>query len=322
MKRRNLILAAALLPAAAFGRGIPQVLIESRIVETGPGIVSANFGTNFGNVYANFPSDLAPGDKISGTFATAPRGKDDKARAETEIVLRSLRVGICGSNFSVGAPVFVCPRVSDGGIRLVLKFREDDLGNLLLPVSKDAAPAGQGTFLLPTQGLVFNRVLIPGPFDGDLRTTSVRIGDTVAHLVAESPRACVFDAPPTPVGPTRIEFRKGTDELSGTFRNVGLRLKPPRPIIHTGDSTSFEAEVTGLAGLEQPLRLSLKNLSPEIVLMAGGDEQSLTIAPGDVSARGTFAVARDLSGKHRGDYVVNVSIPWRENDFRKQEPGR
>ena len=174
MKRR-LIFAALSLPAAIFGRGTPQVVIESRIVEVGPGILSANFGTSLGNLYANFPSDLAPGDRISGTFATLPKGTKEAERTANAAALSAMTIEICGSDFSVATGLFVCPRVSEDSLRIVLS---------------------------------------------------------------------------------------------------------------------------------------------EIVSMEGGEEQSITIVPAEVSAAGTFAISRRLSGNRRGDYRINVSIPWSEESFR------
>jgi hypothetical protein len=312
--------AALMWPAAAHGgldKPAPQIVVESRIVEVGPGVLSANFGTNLGNVYANFPGDMAFGDHISGTFATLPKGNKESEREANAAVLRSLKVDACGSNFTVGQGLFVCPEISGDTIRLALRAEERELATQILSVPRITTLPESRSFVLPTEGLVFNRALIAGPFDGDLTKTSVTIGGTAAHLVAESPRACIFDVPKDPIGRTRLEFRNGSEKVSGDFRTVGLRLTPPRPIIHTGDSTSFAAEVTGLAGLERPLRLNLRNLSTEVISMESGDEQSLTIAPAEVTPAGTFAISRRLSGKRRGDYTINVSIPWSQENFRK-----
>ena len=319
--KRVLMLAAMSWPVLAHGGGLdrtsPQVTIEARIIEAGPGILSANFQTNLGNVFANFPSDLAPGDRISGTFATLPKGAREAERASNAAALRSLNVGVCGSTFPVDSGIFYCPRVSEDRLRITLEIGAREIAEQMLTVPKVTTLPSSPSFVLPTEGLVFNRAVIVGPFDGDLTKTSVKIGGTAAHLVAESPRGSIFDVPKEPVGPTRIEFQQGPTSLSGMFRTVGLRLTPPRPIIHTGDSTSFAAEVTGLAGLERPLRLNLKNLSTDVISMENGDEQSLTIAPGDVTAAGTFAISRRLSGKRRGDYTINVSIPWSLENFRR-----
>lgn len=313
--------AALLWPVLAYGGGldrkVPQIRVESRIVEIGPGILSANFETNLGNVYANLPSDMAIGDQISGTFATLPKGSKESERAANTAALQSLRVEVCGSDIPVAAGLFICPSVSGDSIRLILKLEQKELGRQILSVPRVSTFPNRQSYLLPSEGLVFNRALVTGPFDGDLTKTSVTIGGTVARIVAESPRACIFDVPKDPIGLTRIEFQNGSDRVSGDFRTVGLRLTPPRPIIHTGDSTSFAAEVTGLAGLEHPLRLNLKNLSTEIISMESGDEQSVTIAPSEVTRAGTFAISRRLSGKRRGEYTINVAIPWSEENFRK-----
>ncbi len=317
--KRVWALAAMVLPSAMSGKDVRpvQIVVEARIVEAGPGIQSANFTTNLGHVYANLPVDIASGDRISGTFATLPKGTTESERAANAAALSSLSFDVCGSNFPVGQRVFFCPKLSGDSIRMVLKLEETELGHQILPVPRVSTFPDRLSYMLPAEGLVFNRARIVGPFDGDLTKTSVTIGGTAAHVVAESPRECIFDVPKDPIGQTRIEFQSGSAALSGTFRTVGLLLTPPRPIIHTGDSTSFAAEVTGLIGLEHPLRLNLKNLSTDVISMESGDEQSITIAPSEVTPAGTFSISRRLSGKRRGEYTINVSIPWNQESFRK-----
>jgi hypothetical protein len=297
--KKPLGIAVLLLAARAHGldRPVKQVQIETKFLEVGPGVISADFGLNFGHVYANFPSDLASGDRIAGTLAVVPSGKSEAERAANASTLGALSIEIAGAKFPVDGGLFVCPRVSPTGIDILLDIQP--IARLLVQPAVTALP-GQPVFVLPAAGVVAGRARILGPFEGSLDRTSVRIGDAAAHLVAESPRSCIFDVPAGPAGLTRIELVEN------------LRLTPPRPIIHTGDTTSFAAEVTGLAGLERPLPITIRNLSTDVVAMEGGDAQTLAIAPSQVTAAGTFALSRRLTGKRRGDYVVNVTIPWDE----------
>jgi hypothetical protein len=182
----------------------------------------------------------------------------------------------------------------------------------ILAAPKILTLSAQQAFILPTDAVALGRSRILGPFSGDLAATSVSIAGSPAHLVAESPRSCIFDVPESPAGPGKIEVRDGTRSASSPFRIIGLHLTPPKPIIHTGDTTSFAAEVYGLSGLEHPLSLSVRNLSTGVVAMDGGNEQTLSIAPSEVSAAGTYSISRGLTGIHRGDYAVNVSVPWDE----------
>jgi hypothetical protein len=309
--KKPLGIAVLLLAARAHGldRPVKQVQIETKFLEVGPGVISADFGLNFGHVYANFPSDLASGDRIAGTLAVVPSGKSEAERAANASTLGALSIEIAGAKFPVDGGLFVCPRVSPTGIDILLDIQP--IARLLVQPAVTALP-GQPVFVLPAAGVVAGRARILGPFEGSLDRTSVRIGDAAAHLVAESPRSCIFDVPAGPAGLTRIELVDNGRTFSGVFRIVGLRLTPPRPIIHTGDTTSFAAEVTGLAGLERPLPITIRNLSTDVVAMEGGDAQTLAIAPSEVTAAGTFALSRRLTGKRRGDYVVNVTIPWDE----------
>ena len=102
--------------------------MPGRIVEIGPGILSANFETNLGNVYANLPSDMAIGDQISGTFATLPKGSKESERAANNAALQSLNIGICGSTFPVEKGIFVCSRVSEDRLRVTLELETTELG--------------------------------------------------------------------------------------------------------------------------------------------------------------------------------------------------
>ena len=303
--------AALLAGASAFALDRPtrQVQIESKILELGPGVISADFGLNLGHVYANLPSDLAAGDRVSGSLAVFPKGKSDADRSANAAPMSALAVEICGSTFSVSKGLFVCPRVSPEGVDIKLLLATRPLGRLLAKPKVSVPPRGP-SFLLPAEGIDLGRSRILGPFGGDFGATSVSIGGLPAPLMAESPRSCIFEIPAGPPGLTQIALSENGSTAAGVFRRIGLVLTPPTPIIHTGDTTSFSAEVTGLAGLERPLTLNLRNLSPDVAAMEGGDEQTLKIAPSDVTASGSFAITRKITGKHRGDYVVNVSVPW------------
>jgi hypothetical protein len=317
--KKSLGIAILLLSARAFGidRATPQVRIETKFVEVGPGVISADFGLNFGHVYANFPSDMAEGDRVSGSIAAIPAGKSDAERSANLAALQDLGIRIGDVQVPVSAGLFVYPRVSPGRMDVQLLVGVEPIGRLFIE-PKAATSPDQPAFILPVAGVELGRSRVLGPFGGDLTGTSIRVGDAVAHLVAESPRSCIFDVPAGPAGPGRMELRDGARTESGPFRIIGLRLTPPKPIIHTGDTTSFAAEVYGLAVMERPLSLVVRNLSTDVVSMEGGEKQTITIDPAKVSPSGTFAISRRLAGLHRGNYVVNVSVPWEEAPIAKE----
>jgi hypothetical protein len=300
--------------AFARGKGSPQVVLEAKTLEIGPGVKSADFGLNLGHIYANFPSDMAVGDRISGSIAVVPAGKTESEKSVNLAVLREIGIRVGDAQVSAASKIFVCPRVTANGLNVELRVNFEPIGRLFVEPKVDP-PEGQSTLILPVAAVVPGRSSILGPFGGDLSQTQIRIGETPANVVVESPRSCVFDVPEGPIGPGRIEVRDGANAASGPFRIIGLHLTPPQPIIHTGDTTSFGAEVYGLDGLDHSLSLMLRNLSTSVVAMEGGEEQTLMIAPSQVSAGGTYAISRRLTGIHRGDYAVNVSVPW------EKEPG-
>jgi hypothetical protein len=313
--RKTIALAAMLLPVLAFGRG--RVLVESHDVAAGPGVISADMLTNLGHVYTNLPIDLMPGERISGSIAAIPRGATDAARSSNAAALGALDVEICGSTYPVRGGAFTCPEVPVDSIEVILKDGSEPLFQLPVTVPKSAPRPSPSAFVLPAEGLSGGRARAVGPFGKTTETVTVSVAGSPAHVVAQSPRASIFDVPPGPGGMTTIELHAGDIVLRGDFRIVSLRIAPPRPIIHTGERTAFAAQVFGLKGLRKTLTLKLTNLSPAIVSMEGGNAQDVTIVPAEVSAAGTYDISRRLTGIHRGDYVINVFLPWKEEQFER-----
>ncbi len=70
-----------------------------------------------------------------------------------------------------------------------------------LPVEPEPLSSIPGNFELPTIGQAGKSLPCPGPFDGDLNSTAVRIGGSEAELLAEPPRGLVIrpEGVPEPV---------------------------------------------------------------------------------------------------------------------------
>jgi len=124
--------------------------------------------------------------------------------------------------------------------------------------------------------------------------------------LAESPRKAVAKSPRDVVGPTIIELREGGVVTSGRMNNVKVRLSAQKTILLKDESTSLGVEVLGLEGIEAPVYLTLRNNSPEVVSMSGGDMQTIEITTEGASSSGMFSFDVPLTGIRPGDFNIQA----------------
>jgi hypothetical protein len=150
--------------------------------------------------------------------------------------------------------------------------------------------------------------VIKGPFDGDSRTTGIRIGKTPVRLLAESPRQAVFEPPAEIFGLQEVEVREGKSRIVREFRNVGVRVTATKLSVVPGENATVAVTLLGLAALSAPLVAILTNDSPTVVDMGGVLTQTITVAPETVLPDGTFTLEQTLTGIRAGTFSVRVGV--------------
>ena len=161
-------------------------------------------------------------------------------------------------------------------------------------------------FRLPTLGQNGSSVEIKGPFDGDLRTTDIKIGGQPVIKLAESPRSCIFKSPEQNFGPADITLKENNDKTKGTYRNIGVRLEAPKTSLLKSESTTMTAEVSGLQGIQKDVPLHLE--ASGVINMAGGNYQYLNIRPQDVKPDGRYTTTRTITGQQAGAFNVTATV--------------
>jgi hypothetical protein len=137
----------------------------------------------------------------------------------------------------------------------------------------------------------------------------VRIGNSDAKLLAESPRKVVIESPRDVVGPTTIEVKENNTSTTGQFRNLKIDLTAPKTSLLKGESTELHVQVTGLEGLTQPVNVQLQNQSPSTVQLSGGNTQTQTVRPQDVQTGGVYTWNGNLIGVQRGSFFIVATVP-------------
>ena len=184
------------------------------------------------------------------------------------------------------------------------------------PLNPVRITPGQTQYLAPPISQSGHPFPIQGPFDGDAATTHVTIGGQTAPVLAESPRETVVSAPATAQGPAAVEVQEsGTQapsSASGTVRLIALQLSAGNLHLTRGEQTTLTVQVSGLQDLDRSVPLSLKNQTPSVVSLEGGNTQQFTVEPSQVASSGTYTVTRAISGLQTGTFDVASDVVYQE----------
>lgn len=283
--------------------------------ETGWGLSTTTFDTLHGRVHVILPDDARPGDTLSGTVSVEPAGRDDKQRKAASDRLQGHVLEVPGGKVPLSAGTLRLTVPAAAGIALRLAdARGRGVGRALVPVSPaPAATAGtaSGTAGLevPPVAQAGRPVSLTGPFDGDLANARVSVGGQPAEVLAESPRRLVARVPADVVGPAELTVEEAGTTSRGELRVLAVTLSAGKLDLEPGRSTALTVEVRGLAGLDQPVPLTIVNRSRSRVALADGDEQLLTIAPEDVGPDGGYTWTRTLTGRAPGGFEISAYVP-------------
>lgn len=312
------------------------------------GLRTVTFDTIRGDVVVNIPDDVMAGDTISGTVIARPRGQSEEERARnlaelsgyvvelkppegpkqqevTKVPLSDL--GASEIRYRLYLPSFgrsgnpPQPESKQGELRVSLKEIRQGTngppdfappqGSILIatndfPPPIATIPTGGNEFKLPTIAQQGRQVEIPGPFDGSFENTTILVAGEEISILAESPRKAVFQSPIDTTGPAEIVVREGKTETKGEYRNVGVKLSAPRTTLIKGESTTLKIEISGLQGIKETVPLHL--VKGGVVTMEGGDVQTMSMKPAEVSSSGTFTTTRRITGGQTGAWSATATV--------------
>jgi len=298
------------------------------------GLINVNFTTPAGVVRVYLPDDMRSGDTISGSVVAEPNGQTDEERAMNRKALNSYQLMIASQKAeelgqknqprtTFGGPFGSSP---DGAIwtfhalwdpgpctlSVVEVASGKEMARVTIPLSTTESKATRpqtptpNDFNLPTIGQNGSSVEIKGPFDGNLRTTEITVGNQPVIKRTETPRGCTFQSPEQSFGPADITLKENNVEAKGTYRNLGVRLNAPKTSLLKGETTIVTIEVSGLEGIKEDMPLHLE--SRGVINMAGGNYQYLQIRPQDVKPDGRYTTTRAITGQQAGGFGVTGTV--------------
>ena len=290
--------------------------------ESAWGLQSTTFETSAGRIRVDFPDDMAAGDTISGRVYVEPKGEssEQQRRNQDELNGYVFRLGKDKIPARGGILKWLVPTGLGGGTAafLLTDSRGKDLGNTKLPILKAvAAPGNQALSAdnLPVLGQSGRpgQIVAPGVFDGNSETAGVTVGGREAQILAESPRKLVFQNPLDVVGSTKIECQKGAARAEGSYRNAAIRVDSRETNLPKGGQTELTVTVKGMQGLSNFLPLTLRDETPRIVTMQGGNQQVIPITEQDLQPDGSFTLTRLLTALQAGPFAITAFIGVGQN---------
>jgi len=291
--------------------------------DTAFGLITTTFDTLNGTVSVNLPDDVAPGDTISGTVISEPRGSTKDEQAKNEDSLNGYVVEVAKQETPTeqqpkGSKWVIPPATQF--IPVVLKTRQGkEIARTEVPVMQGntiKAKTGQtpndspsqGNYSTPQFGQAGRPVTVAGPFDGDFNNTAVKLANNTAQFLAESPRKVVVRSPANTIGRTTIEVNEQNRVVARcSYQSVGIKLAADKLNLIRGEHTRLTATLSGLDGLTSPVSMQLTNATPWTVRMEGGETQTITAQPGEF-VRGSFFATRTLTGVSAGGFSINATV--------------
>ena len=278
--------------------------------EVGSGLNTTVFQTLKGKISVNLPEDMAAGDTLSGTVIADPVGNTPEELANASDELNGYVVEIkkvkeappdkpepvvqttkpkkttpkicadpCKPDFTCALPPIPEP------IQIVLV---DKTGKKVCdsPVTYPAEPVKTncpgGSCLIPEVGQAGKPINIKGECNGKSNDSKVCVGGNDCQILAESPRSTTAKSPKNVIGQTDIQVTEGDKTAKSTFRNLAVKLSSPKTVLKKGESSTVTVAVYGLSGYKDPVILTIRNRSPQVIDLQGGNEQTITINPSQI----------------------------------------
>jgi hypothetical protein len=269
------------------------------------GIQAATFRLDEGTVTVYAPRDLMAGDRFSGSVFCEPAGDSSDARMKNMDTLMGYRLSVLGAEAGVNAVGFTVNVPSDAA-KVELSLRKGDgmaMRNEFGLMAGSFAPRSVMVSPIITRG---GALFVAGPFDGDRRTSSVKIDGQTVGILTESPRGMtVGTGAGLSTGRHSVTMNDGTSLTHNGGFNV-VRSYISDKGMRVG-KTNLTVLVEGLQGADSsafPLTVRVTNDTP----------QKLSFLP-----EGTLQMSVPVTAADTKDGLASVKVPvkvLRRGEFR------
>ncbi|MBL7702853.1 MAG: hypothetical protein JNM14_11420 [Ferruginibacter sp.] len=301
-----------MLFAACINSGLAQTVSSQK------GLTTAVFNLPAGIIKVYLPDDIRPGDMISGSVTAVPSGKNAKQTAKNLVELKKYTVEFNGQKIPVEAKSFQCnidERILPLRTLNLMNGNGENAGLVNIQSTDNrqiqTAPA---ECKIPTHALTAAPLRITGPFDGNSSNTNCIINNIPCELYTESPRQCLVAFPQNAKGNQTIEVQENSQpKCLKKISGVDLNVSAGKTNLMKGDKTYLNVEVTGLQNLPDTAKLTITNITTDVVVMQPVNNFVVLLTPDNVN-KGTYTRRFDVQSIKTGNFTVNVNIDLPENN--------
>jgi hypothetical protein len=299
------------------------------------------FNTPQGNVKVLLPGDIRSSGQgsvtLSGTVIAEPTGKTEKEKSSNLKALQKMLLSIGGKNISIlpgqnhfdfSLPANLTTPVpidifDPGGNRATVTLKNPVIlppptTGTLLP-GQPALSTDQNVFITNSNIPVYaanNTSTLFQPTD-KFYIKDARGNMTEAVKLVQSPTQTVLSSQNVPAGATTIvrESTNRTDQVN--VRMADLTLSSPNTNLRKGQTSSLTVTIDpkitdkdSAEAMQIPIMsLDVKNLTPGVVDMAGGNMQVMSFpsTPGSTSAS-SWQATRTITGVKPGNFNISATL--------------
>ena len=268
-----------------------------------PGFLRATFTCAKGTITVILPSEINPGDTISGTFFP-----DAKAKDVTDVQID------LGTSHGPPPEIVNSPRRKwdvppDAGPRLSLTVWTTDgtsFGTTYVNIGTKKPKPTQFNF--PNFMRIGATAVINGPFDGDAENTVVKSTGVECAVVAESPRNAIVLVPSSmKMGQNTVELSEPKQKAEGPARFLSVQISSPKGSLSRGEVSTVTVKVDGLLGMPatQSAMIVLENMSPKVIDIEGKQKHFLFAK---ATEDGTYSWTLGITSLINGKFAVGAYV--------------
>lgn len=277
--------------------------------ESIPPVTGRVFETSEGKIRVYLPP-LSAGVTVSGTVYLEPEGKTERETGRNLLALQSYRLQLNEAPLPLQNGLFTTTLPATGGMVTGSLQLSTPTGQVL---TRQEIPLQTGVltnrgFSLPAYIVSGQTTGVAGNFDGHSGNTQLSMGGNPLPVLAESPGYCYFTPPPTSTGPQTLNCTdRETTQQAGT-NVLSLQMQAGKTNLRKGQQTTLTLQVSGLEGLKENVPLLVQNLSPSVIALEGGNQQTILIQPGTDARSGVYTLTRNIQSTSSGGFSVTASI--------------
>lgn len=295
-----------------FSLGLEPVF--SQTISSQKGLTTAVFNLPAGAIKVYLPDDIRPGETISGTVSAEPSGKNAKQLEKNLTELKKYTVSFNGQNFSVVnanshfSSVINSNTTASRQLQLMMDIKTIEGKVVEVHILNNSPKDVPAICAIPAHALTSSPFRITGPFDGNADNTRCSLDNRPLEILAESPRQCIVQYPNNITGIQNIQVTEnGQQKCSKPVSSVNMDISTGKLNLIKGEKTFLKVQITGLRGLPDQAKLSLQNLTTDIVTMLPSNSFTVLLSPDSVRSN-MYEKSFNIQSIRNGNFSVNVDL--------------